>query len=361
MAPPLFPFYNAAVPVLDDFSRISRRTALAGMGALGAAGWSRRSCSEPISAEPASAADDAQALVAITLDLEMSRNFPNWEDTHWDYEKGNLTDEVKQYAVEACGRVHARGGRVHNFVVGQVFEQQDVDWLKEIARQGHPIGNHTYDHVYVLAQDLNQLQYRFRRAPWLIQGLTTEEVIRRNIAMTSKALQQRVGVQARGFRTPGGFAMGLTGHEDIQRMLLDLGFTWASSRYVSHGGVRDLHTTGEPPSREVFLNIVAAQKRSQPDVYPTGLIEIPMSPISDIGAFRNGRWKLKHFLKAIRMALDWVIEHKAVFDFLAHPSCLGVVDPKFQTIDMICSIVEQSRGRAALVDLDVVAGRVPRP
>src|SRR5437870_6717288 len=31
-----------------------------------------------------------KALIAITLDLEMVRNFPRWEDTHWDYEKGDL-------------------------------------------------------------------------------------------------------------------------------------------------------------------------------------------------------------------------------------------------------------------------------
>ena len=57
------------------------------------------------------------AQIAITLDLEMSRNFPNWEDTHWDYEKGNLNDQTKKYAVDVCRRVRARGGRVHNFVV----------------------------------------------------------------------------------------------------------------------------------------------------------------------------------------------------------------------------------------------------
>ncbi|HSU56297.1 MAG TPA: chitin deacetylase, partial [Candidatus Dormibacteraeota bacterium] len=36
-----------------------------------------------------------KALIAITLDLEMARNFPHWEDTHWDYEKGNLQPEMK--------------------------------------------------------------------------------------------------------------------------------------------------------------------------------------------------------------------------------------------------------------------------
>src|SRR4051794_5029993 len=70
-----------------------------------------------------------KALVAITLDLEMSRNFPRREDTHWDYEKGNLNAETKAYAVEACRHVKAAGGVLHCFAVGRVFEQEDVDWL----------------------------------------------------------------------------------------------------------------------------------------------------------------------------------------------------------------------------------------
>src|SRR5215831_17763054 len=60
--------------------------------------------------ENKSAAKSTPALIAISLDLEMARNFPRWEDTHWDYEKGNLNDEMKQYAVEAARRVRASGG-----------------------------------------------------------------------------------------------------------------------------------------------------------------------------------------------------------------------------------------------------------
>src|SRR5436190_9806978 len=93
-----------------------------------------------------------QALIAISLDLEMARNFPNWDDTHWDYEKGNLTDSVKKYAVEAARRVKAHGGVIHFFLVASVLEQEDVGWLKEILQMGHSIGSHTYDHVYLLAK-----------------------------------------------------------------------------------------------------------------------------------------------------------------------------------------------------------------
>src|ERR1700751_6035107 len=89
-------------------------------------------------------AGQKKAQIAITLDLEMARNFPRWEDTHWDYEKGNLNEETKRYAVEAARRVKARGGVIHFFLVARALEQENVDWLADIARQGHPIGNHTY-------------------------------------------------------------------------------------------------------------------------------------------------------------------------------------------------------------------------
>jgi hypothetical protein len=323
-------------------SWLSRRQVL-GSGAALAAG-----CLLP---RTAGAAERASAQIAITLDLEMSRNFPRWEDTHWDYEKGNLNEETKKYAVEACRRVKAAGGVIHCFAVGQVLEQPSVDWLKEIAAAGHPIGNHTYDHVYVLASKPADIQYRFQRAPWLIEGKQPLEAIRENIRLCHLALKQRLGIDAAGFRTPGGFADGLAGREDVQKMLLDLGYTWVSSKYPAHANTE----MGKEPSQQVYDSIVAAQAAAQPFVYPSGLVEVPMSPISDIGAFRGGRWKLEWFLKAIRLAVEWTIENRACFDFLSHPSCLYAMDPKFQAIDLICELVRKAGPKATLVDVGALA------
>lgn len=288
-----------------------------------------------------------QAHVAITLDLEMSRNFPRWEDTHWDYEKGNLNQETKQYTLEACRRIKAKGGVAHCFVVGRVLEQENVDWLKELVKAGHRIGNHTYDHVNVKAQKPADLQFRFQRAPWLIAGKQPIDVIRENIRVTSAALKQRLGVDPVGFRTPGGFANGLADRPDVQRLLQELGFTWVSSRYPPHSV-----SVSEVKAQE---EIVKAQVEAQPSVYPTGLIELPMSPVSDITAFRGGRWKLDQFLRAIERAVAWVIAHGAVFDFLGHPSCLYVVDPQFRVVDTICDLVKAAGEKAALADLDTIA------
>jgi hypothetical protein len=298
-------------------------------------------------------AESDKALVAITLDLEMSRNFPKWDDTHWDYEKGNLNEETKKYAAEACKRVKAAGGVLHCFAVGRVFEQENVGWLKEIAQAGHPIGNHTYDHVNVLATKPEDIQFRFKRSPWLIDGRAPMDVIRENIRLTTAALKTRIGVDPAGFRTPGGFANGLADRPDVQLMLAELGFTWVSSKYPAH-------PVGEPeskPTQALLDGITKAQAKAQPFVYPKGLIEVPMSPISDIGAFRNGRWKLEWFLDAIRSAVEWAIDNKAVFDFLGHPSCLYVVDPEFKTIRLICDLVKKAGKRAGIVNLGTIAKR----
>ena len=190
----------------------------------------------------------------------------------------------------------------------------------------------------------------------MIAGRTPAEAVRENIRLTTLALHDRVGITNQGFRTPGGFADGLADREDVQRMLLDLGFTWVSSKYPKHANSKPM----EKPSAEMTKEIINAQFAAQPFAYPSGLLEIPMSPISDINAFRSGRWQLEWFLEAIRLAVTWAIEHKAVFDFLAHPSCLGVVDPKFRTLDLICDLVEQSQGQAILVDLETIANGMSR-
>jgi len=292
-----------------------------------------------------------KARIAITLDLEMSRNFPRWEDTHWDYEKGNLNDETKKYTLEACRRIKKAGGAAHCFVVGRVLEQPDVDWLKQLALAGHALGNHTYDHVNVLATKPEDIQFRFRRSPWLIEGKSSRDVIAENIRVTNAALKTRVGVDANGFRTPGGFANGLKDRPDIQKMLLELGFRWVSSQYPAH----PIPKPEQEPDAATIAKIVDVSKATQPIAYPTGLVEIPMSPVSDINAFRTGRWKLEWFLKTIRAIVESTISNSGVFDFLCHPSCMYVVDPQFQTIDTICELVQKSAGKAEIVTLDAIA------
>lgn len=293
----------------------------------------------------------SKARIAITLDLEMSAQYPKREMTEWNFEKGNLDEATKQYSVAAAKLAKELGGVIHFFCVGRVLEHPSVDWLKQIAAEGHAIGNHTYDHVNVKATKPEETQFRFQRAPWLVEGLTAREIIDRNIRVTTKSLKARAGIEANGFRTPGGFNNGLSDKPDVQQMLLDQGFTWVSSKYPTHlyGKV------GEVPTSEILESIVKAQADAQPFVYPSGLIEVPMSPISDVGAFRSTRWSLDSYLKAIRLAVEWAIKNRAVFDLLVHPSCLVVEDPEFKIIRLICDLVRAAGDRAEIVTLDRIA------
>jgi peptidoglycan/xylan/chitin deacetylase (PgdA/CDA1 family) len=294
-----------------------------------------------------------KALIAITMDMEMSMHYPKWDDMEWNYMKGNLDEATKRYTVEACRRIKEKNGIAHLFVLGQTFEQENVDWLKEIHGQGHRLGNHTYDHVNVWTKNTQVLQHRFQRAPWLIQGKTASEVIEENIRMSAAAMKTRLGIAPVGFRTPGGNPNGLLGREDVQKMLLKLGYTWISSM------AKVVKVAEENPGDADFQAVADAQKASQPFVYPTGLVEVPMSPIGDVAAFRRKekKWKIGDFLKMIERCLQWTIENRAAFDLLTHPAIMQWEDPKFRAYELVCNMVAQSGGKAELVGLDAIARR----
>ena len=40
-----------------------------------------------------------------------------------------------------------------------------------------------------------------------------------------------------------------------------------------------------------------------------------------------------------------------MIDFLCHPSCMHVEDPKFETIKLICDLVKSAGDKAAIVPL----------
>lgn len=297
-----------------------------------------------------------KAQIAITFDLEMSRQYPQRDMYEWDFQKGNLNKETKDYSLKAAETAKELSGLIHFFCVGRVLEQKDITWLKSISQMGHPIGNHTYDHVNVWATEPQKTQFRFQRSPWLLGGKSAEQVIRQNIRLSTDAIKQRLGIIPDGFRTPGGSSNALNKRPDLQKMLLAEGFKWVSSKYPRHKYSRPK----EKPTQEIYQSILQAQKEAQPYVYPTGLIEIPMSPISDVGAFRSGYWKLNYFLKSVELCVQQAIEQGSVFDFLCHPSIMYVEDPKFETIKLICNLVNQAGDKAEIVGLSDIAKHVSK-
>src|SRR5215218_2350137 len=112
----------------------TRRQFVAGCLAAGATPLAGRPRAEEKKDRP------RKALIAITLDLEMSAQYPRRDMTEWNYRKGDLDDATKKYALDAGRLVKKRGGLIHYFCVGRVLEQPDVGWLKDLAAAGHPIG-----------------------------------------------------------------------------------------------------------------------------------------------------------------------------------------------------------------------------
>ena len=294
-----------------------------------------------------------QALIAITLDLEMVRHYPKRGMLEWDYEKGNVDAATKRYAVRAAEVVASQGGVIHYFLVGRALEQADVRWLQHIHSLGHPIGNHTYDHVYLLAQSGPELQYRFRRCPWLVEGRTVLELIEENVRWTSRAFQHRLGFPPAGFRAPGGYSSGLRGRGDLQRLLQYSGFDWVSTVYPRHMTSRP----GTRPDKQIVADILRAQQPAQPFHYPSGLVELPMCPVSDVAAFRGQRWRLSWMLEVLEKIVEQALEKKMAFVFLGHPAVLLVEDPDLEILTRLCRWIEREPERARLVTLDELARR----
>lgn len=302
-------------------------------------------------------ADDV-ALVVISLDLEMSAGYPvkgKPRATYpWDYQKGNLNEETKQYTVEACRRVKAKGGVLHSFVVGQVFEQKNVDWLKTILAEGHPLGNHTYDHVRITATKSADVQYRFRRSPWLMADKSPLQAIAENIRLCEMAMQQRLGVKPTAFGAPYAFNAGIADREDLQQVILSLGYEWISSKY------NGVELPRQKPQPKHFQAVAESLANHQPYYYPTGLLEVPYSPVTDVGAFRSRQWTVDEYCDSLTACIDWAIEHRAVYNWCSHPSVLYVEDPEFRIVETICELVNASAGKALIVDRTAVAARAMR-
>jgi peptidoglycan/xylan/chitin deacetylase (PgdA/CDA1 family) len=300
------------------------------------------------------AASLRKAMIALTVNLEMSRNFPTRDQTHWDYEKGNLDEDNKRYAVELGRFIKQRGALANYFVVGQVLEHESVTWLEELHQQRHVIGNHTYDHVNLVAAKPEDLQFRYRRAPWLVEGKTAEQVVEENIRMTNAALRHRLGIQhVRGFRSSNEYPTGLDAMPRMREMLRRLGFDWVGTKFAPVR-LRPL----ERASETVFNAVVESQARTQPYLYPSGLVEIPKSALSDITAFRTGRWGIGDYLEATRRATQWAIDNRRVLTFTVHSSVQVVVDPEFKVFELLFDLVAKSGDRAEFVTLDQIADRL---
>ncbi len=272
----------------------------------------------------------AEFSLSLTFDIEMTPNFPYWT-SRWNHRKGEIDEATKLYLRKMSEIAKSYGVKLQFFLVGSALEDPDIDYLKQLVDDGHAIDNHTYTHVNVKAKDIAGLQEVYAAAPWRAVGLTPLEVIRREVRQTNEAIEEKLGERPQGFRTPGGFAGGLDDVPEVQDVLRDEGFRFASANY--HYPVD--HTERHQPREELEAAFRASLNVLQPYRYPNGLLEIPLMGITSIWAFRHmdlDRWE---FIDLIKAGVDYAHANKQIFSLCCHPSDIAARDPHCDMVDSV--------------------------
>ncbi|MFC5653252.1 polysaccharide deacetylase family protein [Paenibacillus solisilvae] len=302
----------------------------------------------------------ARFAVQLSFDLETVTNFPYWT-SFWNHRKGAIDQATKVYVEQIINaKCEKYGAKAHYFLVGSMFEDPDIDYLKKTVAAGHAVGNHTYTHVSIKAQEISELAGVFTSAPWRGAGRSAQDAVRQEIQMTTAAIKNCLGVEPKGFRSPGGFQNGLQDTEYVQKMLQEEGFWWVSTHY-NDGLFADHYRAGSVDSVykvDVSTMISAFNKSEQilqPYQYECGLLELPLAGITDVVAWRGYGTDLGDWLRMLSAGVDYAHEHGLIFNLTTHPAVLASIDPFGQTIDVIMRRAMEKEGGVWLPDLEEVA------
>ena len=302
-----------------------------------------------VDAAPRAYPDGAHFGLSLTFDIEMVTNFPYWTSV-WDHRKGAIDEDVKAYIRRITAIAAEAGVRLQWFLLGASLEDPDIDYLRALVEGSHALGNHTYHHVNVKAQTIEQLQVVYRERPWLAAGRTPREVIQDEVRQTNEAIQARLGVSSAGFRTPGGFPTGLHDVPEIQRLLLDAGFTYVSSQYRLK-----VARERRPELADLMAAACASIAELQPYRYPSGLLEIPMMGMRDVWAFRVLRLDKAEWLQVMRREIVFAAAQGLLCSLLFHPAVLASRDPFCETVYVALETAAAQPGRCWHATNDAIA------
>jgi peptidoglycan/xylan/chitin deacetylase (PgdA/CDA1 family) len=271
----------------------------------------------------------SQWALSLTFDVEMVTNFPYWSSV-WDHRKGALDAESKAYVLRLNDLARAYHVPFQYFVLGSTLEEPDLDYLKRVADDGHPIGNHTYHHVNVKAETIDQLQVTYRTNPWWAGARSPLQCIADEVGETTLAMRARLGIAPSGFRTPGGFGTGLRDAPSVQDLLRDQGFAFASSHY-------DYPVEQRRGLDQSALDLASRTSldRLQPYRYPSGLPEVPMMGLSDVWAFRILDLDRREYLRVLLATLDYAYDRRHAVSLLFHPAVLAARDPHCEVVETL--------------------------
>ena len=182
---------------------------------------------------------DGGCAVALGYDVDMppggleylyDRNL-GWLYTEEEIAHGHLNDDVRDYIDRLSAIVESFDARTEFFIQGNTFEKPvDVTFWKGIAKRGHAIDSHNYNHDGLVE-------------------LSPEEA-KSQLSRTKRLIEDELGQKSIGVRGPNGYEQGLRGLEDVQQAILDVGIKWVSTqfRWGTHGNDQSWNQYGSRPA-----------------------------------------------------------------------------------------------------------------
>lgn len=193
--------------------------------------------------------EGVRCAIALSYDTDMAGGYAPDGVCH-----GRTAPFLAEYMLRLCDTADQFGVALQFFQICNGLEpDQDVEYLREIIARGHAVDCHTYSHL-----PLNTAEV----------GLLEEELERSN-----HLLAERLGLTSTVLRGPGGYAEGLRGLPENQRVILDHGYRWVSCRYAPELRSGDRDAAVRNPSVD------------PPFAYDTGLIELPIQTWTDRSFF----------------------------------------------------------------------------
>lgn len=253
--------------------------------------------------------EGVRCAIALSYDTDMAGGYAPDGICH-----GRTAPFLAEYMLRLCDSAEEFGTKLQFFQIGNGLEaDQEVGYLEEILRRGHQVDSHTYSHVPLITDDL--------------------ELLERELSLTNRLLQERLGHVSTVLRGPGGYAEGLRGRPENQRIVLDNGFRWVSCEYSDRLRSGDYEAAVSNPSADV------------PYAYDSGLIELPIQSWTDRSFFETLQcadreaweaWRTEHGHQPVPEgwrapwpapdALEgWIEYNLAVADFVYDSRLLGVI------------------------------------
>lgn len=218
---------------------------------------------------------------------------------------GHLDDRVIQYMLDLARIAEQASLPLQFFILGETLERP-AEYLRDLARRGHALDQHTYSHLSLLSEERVQTEC--------------------GIARTCDLFQDVLGFRPVGLRGPGGYRNGLQDAAEVQQIVLQAGLQFVSSHYATKApsGKYDLFA-----DKNAYMML----KHLQPRRYDSGLLEVPIMGYSDRHWFDNQGRDLGGWIRHLQDCIDFAYDMGGlVYAPGLHPDTHSRHDPGLQTL-----------------------------